>query len=84
MFKPYGYGTFFELDRDPDAPLQSGRVLRAGRSTLRELWLRQKDQGISHVALNLKPLTRPAAEVIDELGEHLLPVFPSHTVVAPS
>lgn len=78
VFKPYGYGTLFDLERDPDAPLQPGRVLRAGRKALRELWLRQQDQGVSHVALHFKPQRRPAAEVIDELGEHLLPLFPSH------
>lgn len=78
VFKPYGYGTLFDLDCDPDAPLQTGRVLRAGRNALRELWLRQQEQGVSHVALHFKPQRRPAAEVIDELGEHLLPLFPSH------
>lgn len=77
-FKPYGYGTLFDLDRDPNMPLQPGRVLRAGRNALRELWLRQQDQGVSHVALHFKPQRRPAGEVIDELGEHLLPLFPSH------
>ncbi|WP_228389053.1 TIGR03571 family LLM class oxidoreductase [Rahnella sp. RcJ3] len=77
VFKPYGYGTFFDLDRDPDMPVQTGRVLRGGRNALRELWLRQQEQGVSHVALNFKPLQRPATEVIDELGEYLLPYFPS-------
>jgi luciferase-type oxidoreductase len=77
VFKPYGYGTLFALDRDPDMPVQPGRVLRAGRNALRELWLRQQEQGVSHVALHFKPQRRPAAEVIDELGEHLLPLFPS-------
>lgn len=80
VFKPYGYGTMFDLDRDPNAPLQPGRVLRAGRNALRELWLRQQEQGVSHVALHFKPQRRPAAEVIDELGEHMLPLFPSHTL----
>ncbi|WLS81202.1 LLM class oxidoreductase (plasmid) [Erwinia pyri] len=78
IFKPYGYGTMFDLDRDPDMPLQPGRVLRAGRNALRELWLRQQEQGVSHVALHFKTQRRPASEVIDELGEHLLPHFPSH------
>jgi luciferase-type oxidoreductase len=77
VFKPYGYGTLFDLDRDPDLPVQPGRVLRVGRNALRELWLRQQEQGVSHVALHFKPQRRPAAEVIDELGEHLLPLFPS-------
>lgn len=82
VFKPYGYGTLFELDRDPDLPVQPGRVLRAGRNALRELWLRQQEQGVSHVALHFKPQRRPAAEVIDELGEYLLPLFPSHVAGA--
>jgi luciferase-type oxidoreductase len=84
VFKPYGYGTLFDLDRDPDLPLQPGRVLRAGRNALRELWLRQQEQGVSHVALHFKPQRRPAAEVIDELGEHLLPLFPSLVPGEPS
>lgn len=78
VFKPYGYGTLFDLDRDPNMPVQPGRVLRGGRNALRELWLRQQDQGVSHVGLHFKPQRRPAREVIDELGEHLLPLFPSH------
>jgi luciferase-type oxidoreductase len=76
-FKPYGYGTLFALDRDPDAPIRPGRILHGGRNALRELWLRQQDQGVSHVGLHFKPQQRPALEVIDELGEHLLPHFPS-------
>ncbi|MCY1170439.1 luciferase-type oxidoreductase [compost metagenome] len=79
-FKPYGYGTFFDLDADPNAPIQSQRVLRAGRNTLIELWKRQQDAGVSHVALNLKPLRRPAIEVLDELADYVLPHFPTHDV----
>lgn len=77
VFKPYAYGTLFDLDRDPNAPIQSGRILRGGRNALRELWLRQQEQGVSHVALHFKPQRRHASEVIDELGEYLLPIFPS-------
>lgn len=77
VFKPYGYGTLFDLAKDPDHPVQPGRVLRAGRNKLIELWKRQQDQGVSHVALHFKPQRRHAAEVIDELGEYVLPHFPS-------
>lgn len=79
-FKPYGYGTFFDLDADPDAPLEVavGKGIRTGRNALIELWKRQQDEGISHVALNLKPLRRPASDVLDELAAHVLPLFP-HT-----
>lgn len=37
-FKPYGYGTFFDLDRDPDMPLRPVRGLSIGRKALIELW----------------------------------------------
>lgn len=77
IYKPYGYGTLFDLDRDPNCPLQAGRVLRAGRNVLIEHWKRQQDQGVCHVALHFKPQRRHASEVIDELGEYLLPHFPS-------
>jgi luciferase-type oxidoreductase len=83
-FRPYGYGTFFDLDRNPDLPLQPGPVLRGGRKALIELWARQEEQGVSHVALNLKPLRRPAAEAIAEMGEYILPRFQSHAVPTPA
>lgn len=78
-FKPYGYGTLFDLDSDPDAPLRPGRVLRAGRKALAELWQRQQEEGVSHVALHFKPQWRPAREVIEELAEYVLPLFPPQT-----
>ncbi|MBI6885052.1 LLM class oxidoreductase [Pseudomonas putida] len=77
-YMPYGYSCFFDLDRDPDAPLERGRAsMKIGRKALVELWKRQQEQGLTHVALNLKPLRRPATEMMDELGEHVLPHFPS-------
>jgi luciferase-type oxidoreductase len=78
VFKPYGYGTFFDLDRDPNAPLRPAHGLSIGRKALIELWKKQRDLGVSHVALNLKMAQRPAAELIDELGEHVLPLFNAH------
>lgn len=75
QFKPYGYGTFFDLDRDPDAPLRSARGLSIGRKALIDLWSRQRDLGVNHVALNLKMACRPAVEIMDELGEYVLPLL---------
>lgn len=79
---PYGYGVFFDLDENPEAPLQVGRGIRTGRNALIALWRRQQAQGVSHVALNLKPLRRPAAEVLAELAEYVLPEFPVGVVDA--
>jgi luciferase-type oxidoreductase len=76
-FKPYGYATFFDLDQDPHAPLQREyNGIRIGRNALIELWQWQQAEGVSHVALNLKPLRRPATDVLAELAEYVLPHFP--------
>ncbi|WP_343698964.1 LLM class oxidoreductase [Caulobacter sp.] len=77
-FRPYGYGSFFELAADPGAPLQHiGNRFRIGRNRLTDLLKDQERQGVNHVALNLKPQRRPAEEVIQELAEFVLPHFPS-------
>jgi luciferase-type oxidoreductase len=73
---PYGYATFFDLDKNPDAPEQRiHNVIRMGRKTLIDRWYKHQEQGVTHVALNLKPSQRPAEDVLDELGEHVLPLF---------
>jgi luciferase-type oxidoreductase len=74
-FKPYGYGCFFDLDRDPHAPLRASHGVTGGRHALIELWKRQRDEGVSHVALNMKISRRPASEILGELAEHVLPIF---------
>ena len=61
---------------DTDAPMQVGRGVRTGRNALIELWKRQRDQGVSHVAINLQISRCPAADVLDEFGTHALPLFP--------
>lgn len=74
-FKPYGYGAFFDLDKDPNAPLRAGRGIVAGRRALIDLLKRQQDEGVSHVAFNFKIARRPMVEVLDELAEYVLPEF---------
>jgi hypothetical protein len=49
--------------------------MRGGRKALVQHWPRQRDEGVNHVALNLKPPRRPFSEAPDELAEHVLPVF---------
>jgi luciferase-type oxidoreductase len=75
VFKPYGYGAFFDLDLDPDAPLQFDRGIRGGRRALIDMWKQQQALGVSHVALNFKTLRRSAVDVMDELAEYVLPLF---------
>lgn len=83
-YKPYGYSTFFELDADPNAPLQFAHGIRIGRNPLIELLKRQQDEGVRHLAINLRPSHRPSAEVLDELAEFLLPHFPTPDLIAES
>lgn len=75
-FKPFGYGAWFELLEDSNAPLEGGRVLRAGRNALITLWKDHERRGVSHVVLNMKPARRPAGEMLEELAEFVLPEFP--------
>jgi luciferase-type oxidoreductase len=77
VFKPYAYGVFFDLDPDPAASLKVGRGITSGRKALIELWKRQADQGVGHVALNLRMSRRPVCEVLDEMGDYVLPHFSS-------
>jgi luciferase-type oxidoreductase len=75
-FKPYAYGSFFELLDNPDAPLRyMGNRFTMGRNALIALWTLQQEQGVNHVALNLKPSRRPMEEVMQELAEFVLPQF---------
>lgn len=74
-FKPYGYGTFFDLDTNPDAPLQTGRILRGGRHALLDLLATQREAGVNHVALNLKPTRRDALDLLDEMAKYIIPEF---------
>lgn len=78
-FKPFGYGVMLDLLEDPNAPLEFGRVLiRGGRKEIITFWKGQERAGINHIALNLKPTRRPMMELLQELGEHVLPEFPLH------
>ncbi len=70
----YGYATFFDLDANPDAPYQRFyNVVRIGRNALIERLLSHQELGVNHIALNLKPSRRPAQEVIEEMGQYVLP-----------
>ncbi len=79
VFRPYGYGSFFDLAENAEQPLRYvGNSFSIGRKALLELWKTQEAQGVSHVALNLKPLRRPATDAMQELAEYILPHFPAH------
>lgn len=72
---------WIDLVENPDhprTPLRGGHVLRTGRNGLIELLGEWKNAGVNHAALGIQYSQRPAAEVIQELAEEVLPRFPSH------
>lgn len=72
------YATFIHLDLvdDPDAPLLRWRFgFRGGRNALIEELSALRAAGADHVSLHLRRNARPLDETLQEIGEHVLPVF---------
>lgn len=71
---PFGYANFVELSENPNEPAQLSRniYLRGGSHSLLEFWQEQKEQGLSHVTINLKPTKRPVKETLQDLAENVL------------
>jgi luciferase-type oxidoreductase len=79
-FKPFAQSLYIDLTEDPDVdptPIHLG--FRTGRKFLIRFLQGLQEIGVNHVMLNLKYGHRPAAEVIEELGEEVLPLFPALT-----
>ena len=80
-FRPHMTNEWLDLVDDPDhprTPLRGGYVLRTGRKGLITLLEEWRQAGVNHAALGIQFSERPAAEVIQELAEEVLPYFPSH------
>ncbi len=85
-FRPHMTNEWLDLVADPNfprTPLQGGFVLRTGRNGLIDLLGEWRDAGVNHAALGIQFSERPAAEIIQELAEEVLPLFPSHEGPAP-
>ncbi|MNH18851.1 Luciferase-like monooxygenase [compost metagenome] len=79
-FRPHVTNEWIDLDENPDfprTPLQGGYVLRTGRNGLIELLHEWREAGVNHAALGIQMAQRPVQEVIQELAEQVLPLFPS-------
>ena len=77
VVKPYITTLTLDLLPDPDAepkPLRYG--FRAGRAFLLRYLERLAGLGVDHVILGLRASRRPVPDVLDELGEHVFPVYP--------
>lgn len=80
-FRPHMTNEWLDLVGDPDyprTPLQGGFTLRTGRKGLITLLEEWQAAGVNHAALGIQFAQRPAAEIIQELAEYVLPHFASH------
>jgi len=76
-FKPFVQSLYIDLAEDPHAapePIHLG--FRLGRNSLLDLLKNLEANGANHVILNLKYGSKPAEEVLEELGAEVLPWFP--------
>ncbi|NEU63913.1 LLM class oxidoreductase [Paenibacillus sp. ALJ109b] len=77
-FKPFNQSLYIDLSENPDedpTPIHLG--FRSGYNFLIEYLNALKGIGVNHLAFNLKYGTRPVDEVIQELGEEVVPYFPA-------
>ncbi|WP_237163186.1 LLM class oxidoreductase [Paenibacillus sp. BIHB 4019] len=81
IFKPHMTNEWIDLVEDvnyPRTPLRGGYILRTGRAGLIQLLEEWQAIGVNHAALGIQFSSRPPAEVIQELAEEVLPLFPTH------
>jgi luciferase-type oxidoreductase len=89
-FRPVATNEWIDLVEDPKhppTPLRGGFVLRTGTQGLLELLGRWRAAGVNHGALGVQHGRRPAAEVVAQLVEEVVPHFPaleSATPLAPA
>jgi luciferase-type oxidoreductase len=76
VFKPFGQSLYIDLAQNPDEeprPIHLG--YRLGRKRLIDLLATLQEIGVNHVILNLKYGQRPASDVLEEVGQEVLPLF---------
>jgi len=77
--KPFIQSLQIDLLEDAEAPAEPIELgLRTGRHALVAYLDRMEDAGVAHVLMNVVRGTRPAAEVVEELGREVLPRLQGH------
>nr|WP_188650495.1 TIGR03571 family LLM class oxidoreductase [Pontibacillus salipaludis] len=78
-FKPFFQPVVFDLAENKDQePERISLGYRVGSRALVK-WLKEYEAiGVNHVLVSLGDSTRPAEEVMRELGEEVIPYFPPH------
>jgi luciferase-type oxidoreductase len=79
-FKPFAQPVALDLSANPnEAPKPITGGFRAGYKFIIDYLYAYQDAGVNHVLFGLKSGSRPTNEVIQELGEYVVPHFPSIT-----
>lgn len=85
IYKPFLQSLYIDLDEHPSTPPSPIHLgFRLGRNYLLALLDALQEIGVDHVILNLKYGKRPAAEVIEELGKHIVPQFGAQVPDSPT
>jgi len=80
-FKPFSQSLYIDLSDDPDEqPIPIHLGYRCGRKFLLKHLTQLQEIGVNHVTFNVKLSSRPAEEVVEELGDYILPHFPKINV----
>ncbi|NGZ83982.1 TIGR03571 family LLM class oxidoreductase [Duganella aceris] len=75
--KPFLQSLNLDLLEDPGAAAQAIPLgLRGGRSALIEYLRRLAPMGVAHVIINVSAGPRPVRSVLEEIGEHVIPLLP--------
>ncbi|KIL03027.1 5,10-methylene tetrahydromethanopterin reductase [Stutzerimonas stutzeri] len=78
-YKPFMQSLYIDLDASPSIPASPIHLgYKLGRGHLITLLMTLQEIGVDHIILNLKYGHRPASEVIEELGTHIVPRFSRH------
>lgn len=73
-FKPFAQSFYVDLADDPDHPPEPIHLgIRGGRNVLLRVLDGLCTIGVHHVALNFKYGQRPAGQVLEEIGQEVLP-----------
>ncbi|MBD2256104.1 LLM class oxidoreductase [Pseudanabaena sp. FACHB-2040] len=76
VFKPFAQSLYVDLAEDPDSPVMPIHLgYRLGRNRLIDLLQALEVMGVNHVVFNLKYGQRPASEVLEEIGQAVLPHY---------
>jgi len=82
--KPFAQSFYIDLLEDPNAsPVPIHLGYQVGRNALTEILYELQSIGVNHVVFNLKYGSRPAKEILEEIGEFILPQFLSEKIIIP-